>query len=840
METLGIIQDIETLVSNQLQVVSYKWLSRNYFVSSNAAKRLLQEFVEKHGNGFEVVYVLAGWLKSDPSSYHIRLVSGPKLAEAKEEFDGNCSVGVYSVQACIPKDPAALWNAEFVQAEKLFKQAPMVENCLRDNRFCGISNSFVKRNVDGAPLSTESPQLNSEAVIGQPESKAISNRWLARGLVLALWPSKILQNINILMNSRGSYLPSSPTEGQRARRLPTNVVKDVKSEINGTRVFGQANKRPADKEKVQNENSSSASGGSLANFWGQASVKSKSDAPEKYNNSIPDHTGASAEPQTCAREAVAGSSDDDGQQVNLKRSSNSGGHSEKEDDDEDAVNLASPEIPKGQSCLDLKESNKVMVPERPNLNFDKQVEDNPKIKEEISVDGESNQPFREDPSVVKKVINAGIILKEKKRIPEKDVNKVDKPTNAASSSPKRRKVVKTVIDDRGREVTEVIWEGEETEAKKADSDIIKTADSDILKKSDNKAASAVNRPPAAKKSVGNTAPTNATGKVGNKKGVSKDPKQGNILSFFKKADVKMELNSETRRLIKNSKPQGGGEDRISELPDAILCHILSFVPTKYAARISILSKRWKDTWSFITEKKHECDSVVFSTFVDRALSLRDSSSDIKKFRLRCSCCSNELALINSWIQTAIERNVVELDLRVDTILDDYRRFELPQCIFTCKTLVALKVSSNCITYAPPASGCFLNLKKLLTLCLVERIIGRKEGNTKQHVTHKLIWKTNKKKIEYYHKWLLLVGIYGRRDVIHKINCAHAAFMEATKRSNIGAGGRRTIQGSHANSNGAPQTISVWSLPEISWYKVNVDASWCSTTKKGYVATVITD
>lgn len=89
------------------------------------------------------------------------------------------------------------------------------------------------------------------------------------------------------------------------------------------------------------------------------------------------------------------------------------------------------------------------------------------------------------------------------------------------------------------------------------------------------------------------------------------------------------------------------------------------------------------------------DSVVFSTLVDRALSLRDSSSDIKKFRLRCSCCSNDLALINAWIQTDIERNVVELDLRVDTILDDYRRFELPQCMFTCKTLVALKVSSNC-------------------------------------------------------------------------------------------------------------------------------------------------
>lgn len=41
----------------------------------------------------------------------------------------------------------------------------------------------------------------------------------------------------------------------------------------------------------------------------------------------------------------------------------------------------------------------------------------------------------------------------------------------------------------------------------------------------------------AKKSpaLGSTAPTNQAGKAGNKKAGNKDPKQGNILSFFKKA-----------------------------------------------------------------------------------------------------------------------------------------------------------------------------------------------------------------------------------------------------------------------------------------------------------------
>ena len=55
-------------------------------------------------------------------------------AEVKQEFDDNCSVQVYSVQVCIPKDPATIWNAEFMQAEELFKQPSAVDNCLRDNR----------------------------------------------------------------------------------------------------------------------------------------------------------------------------------------------------------------------------------------------------------------------------------------------------------------------------------------------------------------------------------------------------------------------------------------------------------------------------------------------------------------------------------------------------------------------------------------------------------------------------------------------------------------------------------------------------------------------------------
>ncbi|XP_050208381.1 FBD-associated F-box protein At5g22730-like [Mercurialis annua] len=139
----------------------------------------------------------------------------------------------------------------------------------------------------------------------------------------------------------------------------------------------------------------------------------------------------------------------------------------------------------------------------------------------------------------------------------------------------------------------------------------------------------------------------------------------------------------------------GNRDIISALPDAVLCHILSFLPTESAVRTSILCTRWRHTWTSVPVLHFDDTSVAhpqtsdhpneqfFLQSVDRVLLLR--RDNIKTLRLQLTsfsdCVSHHVYL---WIGTAIMRNVEELDL-------DHSTIGLPQIIFSCKTLKILKL-----------------------------------------------------------------------------------------------------------------------------------------------------
>ncbi|KZV29710.1 DNA-directed DNA polymerase [Dorcoceras hygrometricum] len=520
IETLGILDEVRSIVSDKLQVVSYKWLSRNFLVSSNAAKRLLQDFVDKHGSELEVVFSLSGWLKDKPYTYHIKLVSKHNLTEAKQEFEGHCSVHVYSVQACLPKDPVTLWNHEFVQAEDFFKQPLADDNCLRDNRFSGVSNSFVKRNAGKTPLASAFMQSKAAEISG------LSASYSSHGTMEVPRPQQ--KKVRQSSSNVGIPSPSIVYNVKSGSNVKLDPEQDPQLAANEEKAPQQLSK----KKKDQNDKSSSGMVGSLASMWGRASANSIPDVTLAQANNSKQKTAASADAQICAREAEEhADSDDNCQDFNVKRTSNGEGNRKRrvvfdmsdEDEFQDTISLASPD-PSKKFTLGSKQGSNVSGMEC-NLSFEEKG--NEATINEVREGDVKPKQLVGDKSIVKgEKDESSISEKTLSHVRGADASMGDKEADAGS---KRRKVLRTRIDERGREVTEVVWEVDEPASKCNDNSLKKEGNDAVNNSTD--------RPLVARKSpsVGGNAPVNQAGKGGNKKAANKDPKQGNILSFFKKA-----------------------------------------------------------------------------------------------------------------------------------------------------------------------------------------------------------------------------------------------------------------------------------------------------------------
>jgi hypothetical protein len=172
-------------------------------------------------------------------------------------------------------------------------------------------------------------------------------------------------------------------------------------------------------------------------------------------------------------------------------------------------------------------------------------------------------------------------------------------------------------------------------------------------------------------------------------------------SLIQNPQKKQELNEEDI---------DGNSKCLSNLPEEILLHILSFLPTKDVVRTCVLSKRWDYLWASIPnlvfEQSLPAKRTLLMNFVDRALCLR-YSSDIKRFTLRCDVLCDS-SRVNTWISAVVRHNVQELSIELDKFEGV---FSLPYCLFTCKTLTSLQLEMPYILKLP-TTICFSNLKIL--------------------------------------------------------------------------------------------------------------------------------
>lgn len=143
-------------------------------------------------------------------------------------------------------------------------------------------------------------------------------------------------------------------------------------------------------------------------------------------------------------------------------------------------------------------------------------------------------------------------------------------------------------------------------------------------------------------------------------------------------------------------------DRISNLQDELLLHILSFLPIKLAFSTTVLSRRWTPLIKLLTALHFHDESVKdedaffrFCSFID---TVTLSVELIKTFHLRCDSRYwrqrrrfNICNIVNNWIQTLKHHPLENLQL-YSGIVNFNHTITLPPNIFTFPKLVILKLT----------------------------------------------------------------------------------------------------------------------------------------------------
>ncbi|KAK6145002.1 hypothetical protein DH2020_021822 [Rehmannia glutinosa] len=145
-------------------------------------------------------------------------------------------------------------------------------------------------------------------------------------------------------------------------------------------------------------------------------------------------------------------------------------------------------------------------------------------------------------------------------------------------------------------------------------------------------------------------------------------------------------------------------DRLSALPDAILCHILSFLPTKLSMATSILSRRWRFLWAHVPNLDFESEN---HGSIYRVMSLY-KVENMDTFSL----CF--IRMSQSQLETCIDASVIRNVKNISLIApNNFPSVSLPCCILTCKTLVDLTLYN---IWDMPMTG-DISLPALKRLCL---------------------------------------------------------------------------------------------------------------------------
>ncbi|KAI8552777.1 hypothetical protein RHMOL_Rhmol06G0294100 [Rhododendron molle] len=158
------------------------------------------------------------------------------------------------------------------------------------------------------------------------------------------------------------------------------------------------------------------------------------------------------------------------------------------------------------------------------------------------------------------------------------------------------------------------------------------------------------------------------------------------------------------------------DDRISNLPDPILCHILSKLPTKTAVATAVLSTKWKHLFASIPNLSLHIDdaditnndqpSPNFANFMSHLLTVTLRGARLSEFVL---CCSHDYGndRIDSWISAALGLNPIKL-----LIFFSAKNTSMSVPSFFSSSTIEFLAWSQQFAVKVPSKVCLRNLKQL--------------------------------------------------------------------------------------------------------------------------------
>ncbi|XP_045089579.1 F-box/LRR-repeat protein At4g14103-like [Aegilops tauschii subsp. strangulata] len=224
------------------------------------------------------------------------------------------------------------------------------------------------------------------------------------------------------------------------------------------------------------------------------------------------------------------------------------------------------------------------------------------------------------------------------------------------------------------------------------------------------------------------------------------------------------------------KPSSGRRDRISGLPDDVLGHVLSFLPTKEAGRAAMLGRRWRDifcsvhtisseeregqraddwdTYFYEVQERRSCSAVLLHSISAALLHRRRRPGltvPLHSFRFAFDSYHGwDKVAVDQWLFEVLRQRTQDQELHLDlrffigpicarsSVNGDEEEEEsndneswghvLPRTLFSCRAVRTL-----CLSY------CKLNLPEVVDLPFLETLRLTSIRGDSQETIQKLVW-----------------------------------------------------------------------------------------------------